>query len=160
MGIEQGLVFRVLVPIYGMPQASARLTETFNEVAATIGCHPFKTDSSFYMMKIGQDMLCFPRHVDDMSPLIATSPEIFDTFMKGMSVQFEITKLDFSKGDRCLGMEVDVDRSNGRITLTSRRQIDLMLNTCGFDNVKPSKYPVRPTSAKKVIILENSRSGY
>jgi hypothetical protein len=149
MGIKLGQVFRVLVPIYGMPQSSARLTETFNEVAATVGCYPFKTDSAFYMMKIDDDILCFPRHVDDMSPLIATSPKILNTFMKGMGVQFEIIQLDFSKGDRCLGMEVDIDRDNGRITLTSKRQIEIMLNMCGFEDVKPSKYPVRPISLKK-----------
>jgi hypothetical protein len=41
-------------------------------------------------------------------------------------------------------MEVNIDRINQSITLTSERQIESMLMKCGFEDVYGSKYPMKP----------------
>ena len=138
------MVFRVLVAVYGMPQAAARLSSTFDQVVATAGCYPTKSDPSFYVMKKDDDILMFPRHVDDMSPIVATSEEIFNIFITAVETRFRVQILNYEKGDRCLGMEVNIDRLHQQITLTSERQIESMLKKCGFEDVFGSKYPMKP----------------
>ena len=149
-------VFRVLVPIYGMPQSAARLTQKFNEQSAKAGCYPTKSDPAFYVMKDGDDKLWFPRHVDDMNPIIATSEDIFDKFISIMKEVFEVTILSFENGDRCLGMEVDIDRVKGQITLRNTRQIEIMLEKTGFkDGLQAAKYPMKPGKGDQAEIVSD-----
>ena len=138
------MVFRALVPIYGMPQSAARLSSTFDEVVATAECYPTKADPSFYVMRKNGDLLFFPRHVDDCSPIVATSEAIYNTFIAALETAFRVKTLNYEEGDRCLGMEVEINRNNNTITLTSERQIQSMLTQCGFEDVHGSKYPMKP----------------
>ena len=87
---EEGVVYEVLRPLYGMPHSGRCLHVTWSKWLKSEGFSKVGYEGSMWAKNDGKDTILIATHVDD-SIVTGSSTEKLDAFLKKLQERFDVT---------------------------------------------------------------------
>ncbi|THH21687.1 hypothetical protein EUX98_g8303 [Antrodiella citrinella] len=136
-----GDVLRIRKGLYGLKQAGRLWNQKLNAALLSIGFLRVKADASVYVYARGSCRVIIPIHVDDITLVGPSKPEI-EQIISELSQHFKLRVL----GDTSwlLGIEIIRDRAKCSLSLSQRQYVVNMLDRFGFSSCSPVSTPMEP----------------
>ena len=147
---EEGVVYQVLRPLYGMPHSGRCLHVTWSNWLKSEGFSKVGYEGSMWAKNDGEDTILIATHVDD-SIVTGSSPEKLDAFIDRLKSRFDATaEMDVSD---FLGMEWERDVEGRTSRLHQKAFLEKLLKDYGYWEVRAP--PVTPMVPKAKLSAED-----
>ena len=147
---EEGVVYEVLRPLYGMPHSGRCLHVTWSKWLKSEGFSKVGYEGSMWAKNDGKDTILIATHVDD-SIVTGSSTEKLDAFLKKLQERFDVTvEKDVSD---FLGMEWERDIEGRTSKLHQKAFLEKLLRDYGYWEFRSP--PVTPMVPKAKLSAED-----
>lgn len=131
-------VCRLLKTIYGLKQSARGWNRRIHKYLIRCGFEQSKIDSNMYIYTKGDKIAYLALYVDD-TLIIASSSQMLQTVKKLLSSEFCMT--DLGQLSFFLGMQAEVDKEMGIISIHQKHYVRKLLEKFGMHDSKPAATP-------------------
>ena len=136
-----GFVLQLKKALYGLKQAGHQWHKKLDSVMTEHGFSLVRCDNSIWVYKKQDVHVIVPVYVDDMTVACKRTAQ-YETLLKELRKHFKVKEL--GPTSHLLGVHIQRDRKNRRLTLSQSQYIQDTLNTFGLGSVRPVSTPLDP----------------
>lgn len=141
-GFEEGnRVCKLNKSIYGLKQASKAWNDRFHEFVSRIGFKRCINDTCLYVKEREGEKVFLLLYVDDIL-VICRSLDVISVIKKLLKSEFKMQ--DMGEARTFLGLKIERDVLQGRMTLSQKQYAKQLLKRFGMEECKPVATPMEP----------------
>ena len=157
----KGKALRLLKTLYGLKQSGRLWNETFVKALINQGYTRMMSDQSIFVKRVRTGLILIGVYVDDLL-VAASNPETMKMAKTELKKMFDMK--DQGPVSWLLGMKINRDRENKRLTISQPAYIEKILKLANYEHCNPMATPMtdinpKPSKAKtrEVIPFEYRR---